>query len=113
MKPYRVVTYKGHYPTNYHHVLSHLYVSKPKGFICENLVEGYVMSYLIPIKGGLKSPPTLFIHYFYFLLDIIYSEKNPSDAIYRTIFLTFHIPKYGHYTMTSGNLWEDLHSFII
>ena len=71
----------------------------------KNPLEGHYKTYF-PLKDiTTKVCPRSLIHTFYFYLEIIYSKKNPSDAIYRTTFFTFNISKYGHYDSVSGKKW--------
>ena len=53
-----------------------------------------------------KVCPRHFFYTSYFSLDYIHSKKNPSNAIVRTTFLTFHMYKNPSHTYLSGKKWE-------
>ena len=92
-------------PTIYHHHNCPYNVSIYERVSIKNPLEGHY-NILFSLKiTTTKVCPRSFLPTFYFYLENLYSKKNPSDAIYKTTFFTFHIIKNPSNTYTSGKKW--------
>ncbi len=92
-------------PTIYHHYNCPYYVSIFERGNMKNPVEDTIKS-LFPLKiTTTKVGPRSFVNILFFYLEYLYSKKNPSDAIYRTTFFTFHIIKNPSHIYVSGKKW--------
>jgi hypothetical protein len=92
-------------PTFYHHYNCPYYVSNCDRGNLKNPVEGHYNT-LFPLKIiTTKVCPRYFLYMSYFYLDFIYIKKNPSNAIVRTIFFTFHMYKNPSHVYVSGKKW--------
>ena len=96
-------------PTFYHHYNCPYIVSIFERGSLRNPVEGHYNNMFSLKIITTKVCPRHFVSTIYFSLENVYSKKNPSDAIIRTIFFSFNIYKNPSHVYVSGKKWETIY----